>query len=418
MTLFALADCNNFYASCERVFNPKLQGMPVVVLSNNDGCVIARSNEAKALGIKMGVPYFEIKKLVKAHHIQVFSSNYTLYGDMSARVMSILAECVPELEVYSIDEAFLLLDGYPDILSYAREIKAKVLKWVGLPVSIGIGPTKTLAKLANYVAKKYIKAGVFSLADTLVQQRIFKQTPIGEVWGIGRRHTKSLNAMGVETVADFVNLDPALLRSRYNVTLLKTQNELKGVSCLELAEMEPTPQSITSSRSFGVPVTTLEELQEAITLHVAKIAYKLRRAQLCVNQLYIYAYNSRFSKTVAPRRFACVIKLPNYTNSTLPLLQAALKGFACVYEPGVIYKKAGAVAFDLVPEGLYLSDLWTPAEDIKQQRLSILMDEVNAKFGKGHIFHGSLGTGQRWLPKNMLKSAQYTTNYHELLQVT
>lgn len=403
MATFALVDCNNFFVSCERVFRPDLKDKPVIVLSNNDGCVISRSNEAKALGIKMGAPFFKIKNLISRNNLNVFSSNFTLYGDMSRRVMATLSECVPEIEIYSIDEAFLLLDGYTtDLIAHAKSFQDKVRRWTGIPVSIGIGLTKTVAKLANFVAKEYARSGIYNLLSSSTREKAYKKIPIEEIWGVGRRLLKSLNAMDIFTVEDFVKTDPALVRKKFSIVLLKTQKELQGDSCLALEEQEAPSKSFISSRSFGKQVTQLDDLRAAVTMHVDKIARKLRKQKLAVNQLYVYAYNSRFAEDA--RQFSCVVQLPYATNSNGPLLDIALRGLESVYEKGVIYKKAGVMAFNLLPEGAYAQDLFTPVEDPKHQQLSKLMDGINSKFGRHKIFNGSFGTTRDWLPKTLMRS--------------
>lgn len=416
MAIFALVDCNNFFVSCERVFRPDLKAKPIVVLSNNDGCVISRSNEAKALGIKMGIPLFKIKDLVAHNNVNVFSSNFMLYGDMSKRVMATLTDCVPEIEIYSIDEAFLLLDGYSaNLINYVKEIRKKVGQWTGIPVSIGLGPTKTIAKLANFIAKKYMKSGVYSLLDPAIRERAYKNIPVEEIWGVGRRLLKSLNAMGVFTVEDFVKMDSALIRKKFSVVLLKTQKELQGDSCIALEDDSVDPKSLISSRSFGKQVTELHDLQAAITMHIEKIAGKLRKKKLAVSQLYVYAYNNRFSDDA--RQFSCTVQLPYATNSTGPLLKMALRGIESVYEKGVVYKKVGVMAPELLIEGACAQDLFAPVEDPKQKQLSNLMDNINIKFGRHKIFNGSFGTKRDWLPKTLMRSLRYTTEYDELLGV-
>lgn len=417
MSVFALVDCNNFFASCEMVFDPKLTGKPIVVLSSNDGCVIARSNEAKALGIKMGVPYFQVKGLIETRGVKVFSSNFVLYSDMSARVMSVLAESVPDMELYSIDEAFLLLDGFPDATGFAKSLRNKVGQWTGIPVSIGIGPTKTIAKLANHIAKKYMKSGVLSLMDPAMRERAYRKFKIEEVWGIGYRSLKRLNAMGVFSIQDFVALDPFLLRKRFSVTLLKTQNELKGEACLSLEDVRPSPKSISSSRSFGRKVTELDDLRAAVTLHVSKIAQKLRQKNLAARHLYVYAYGNRFTQTGAPWHFACTVTLPCPSNSTGPLLKIALQGIESIYQPGAGYKKVGVLAPEIFPAGLYTQDLFAPAENPIHSKISQAMDHINERFGSNQIFMGSLGTQRDWLPQHHLRSPHYTTSLEEVLRV-
>ncbi len=416
MTVFALVDCNNFYASCERAFNPKLKQQPIIILSSNDGCVVARSNEAKALGIKMGAPYFQIKEIVESAKIKVFSSNFGLYGDMSGRIMSILAEFTPELEIYSIDEAFLNLDGFKKLREYTELIRSRVIQWTGIPVSIGVGPTKTIAKLANFIAKKHTTSGVFSLLDPEMRARAYKKIPVEEVWGIGRKISERLNSMRIHTVEDFMGIDSSLLRKEFSIAALKTQNELRGASCIEMEEITPEAKSITSSRSFGRNVTELDDLQASITMHITRIAYKLRQQKLAVRRLQIYAYSNRFAPTSAPWNFSSIVSLPYTTNSTTPLLKIALQGIESIYTKGVLYKKTGVLATELLPEGVYTQDLFTPDEDPKYQKLAIMLDQINAKFGRNQVFHGSLGTSRDWLPKDLLKSRQFTTSLNELLE--
>lgn len=417
MPIFALVDCNNFYASCERVFNPKLRDVPVVVLSNNDGCVIARSQEAKALGIKMATPYFQVKELIEAYNVQVFSSNYILYGDMSGRVMSVLSEFTPNVEIYSIDEAFLLLDGFKNLTNHAKDIRHTVGKCTGIPVSLGIGPTKTIAKLANHIAKKYMKSGVFNLNDDSVRLRAYKKITIDEVWGIGRRLLKHLNEMKVFTIDDFIKIDPFLLRKKFNITLRYTQRELLGESCIELEEVAPEPKSIVSSRSFGKDVTTLEDLNASLTMHVSKIAAKLRDKKLAVNKLIVFAYQNRFTKNRAPKQSSCLVSLPYPTNSTIPLLKAVLNGMGSIFEKGIIYKKSGILAFELLDDGVYTMDMFANEEKMKYKLLSKVTDQINAKYGRYEIFQGTLGFKRDWLPKHIMRSKAYTTNINELLRV-
>ncbi len=417
MSIYALVDCNNFYASCERVFNPKLIGQPIVVLSNNDGCVVARSNEAKALGIRMGVPFFQIKDIVLSHNVKAFSSNYVLYGDMSARVMSVLAESTPNIEIYSIDEAFLLFDGFSNLIGQGKALRSKVGQWTGIPVSVGFGPTKTIAKLANYIAKKYMKSGVFNLMEEEIRVKAYAKISVEEVWGIGRRISKHLNAMGIFTIKQFLELDPFLLRKKFNITLLKTQKELQGESCISLEEDVPEAKSITSSRSFGKKVTDIDDLRAAITLHISKVAQKLRRKNLAVNHLYIYVQSNRFSKSDEPWSFSCTVGLPYTTNSTGPLLEISLKGLETIFKSGIEYKKAGVLAPEVYPAGIFIQDLFTPVEKPQCAKVSHTMDEINKRFGRNQIFHGTLGTKRDWLPKDLLRSFRYTTEYNELLRV-
>ena len=365
----------------------------------------------------MGAPLFKIKDLVTNKNVHTFSSNFALYGDLSKRVMATLTDCVPEIEIYSIDEAFLLLDGHSsNLINYVKEIRKKVDQWTGIPISIGLGPTKTIAKLANFVAKKYMKSGIYSFLDPAIRERAYKNIAVEEIWGVGRRLLKSLNGLGVFTVEDFVKMDPALVRKKFSIVLLKTQRELQGESCIALDKDEIEAKSLISSRSFGKQVTELDDLRAAITMHVEKIARKLRKRNLVINQLYVYAYNSRFSAEA--RQFSCVVKLPYATNSNGPLLEIALRGIESVYEKGVIYKKAGVMAIEILPRGTCTQDLFAPIEDPKHIRLSALMDNINSKYGRHKIFNGSFGTTRDWFPKTLMRSSRYTTEYNELLKVS
>lgn len=417
MAVFALVDCNNFFVSCERAFNPRLKNQPVIVLSSNDGCVVARSNEAKALGIQMGVPYYQVKALVEKAKVTVLSSNFALYSDMSSRTMSLLAESAPEIEVYSIDEAFLRLDGLPHLKRHSQRIRQHILQCTGIPVSIGVGPTKTIAKLANFIAKNHTQTGVYGLIDEKIRARAYAKIPVHDIWGIGRQSSARLNALGIVTIADFVRFDPQRVRANLGLHGLKTQKELQGHSCIDLEEIDPPAKSMTSSRSFGRPVTDLEDLRAAITLHISKMAARLREKKLATRELCIYAHSNRFNKGHEPWNFSCMVSLPWPSNSTGPLLTIALRGIESLYKQGILYKKTGVLAPDLVAEGFYAPDLFTPEENPKQQKLSQLMDEINAQFGGMQLFHGSLGAHQDWLPKNHLRSPHYTTSLREVLEV-
>ena len=418
MPIFALADCNNFYASCERVFNPKLAHEAIVVLSNNDGCVVARSDEAKALGIKMGAPFFEIKNLVERHGVKIFSSNFALYGDMSERVMMTLRELTPNLEIYSIDEAFFLLDGFLDPLAQAEHIRKTTQQWTGIPISIGMANTKTLAKLANYVAKKMARIGVFAFDDEKIKNQLFSKIKIENVWGIGRRLNEHLKDFDIFTIQDFIKADSTWIWKKFGIGLLKTQKELKGESCFELDENHDDPKSIMSSRSFGKGVRTLEALGEAVTFHVSNIAHKLRKQHFFIQQFYLYAYNNRFSKIEKPRKISCTVHLPYASNATQPILQAALKGLRDIFTKGISYKKLGIVAFELLTQPSMTFDLFAEAPNTKHEKISDTMDQINRKFGANKVFHASMGIERDWISKRSLRSPRYTTKMDELVETT
>lgn len=383
----ALIDCNNFYVSCERVFNPRLEGKPVVVLSNNDGCAVARSNEVKALGVKMGQPWFELKNLARKHGIIAQSSNYALYADMSNRVMSILAMFSPQQEIYSIDECFLDLSGFgtQDLTSYGQRIRRCVKQWAGLPVCVGIGSTKTLAKLANHIAKKYPQLdGVCDLNSMPSDQQNdwFNRVAAGEVWGIGWRLFPKLYDSGIRTVLDLKRASPAGMRSRFSVVMEKVIRELNGVPCIELEEIAPPRKQIVSSRSFGVAVSDLASLEEAVSLYVRRATEKLRRQQLCAGAIYIAIRTSPFNEEERYYANGLSIPLPVPTDDTVRLTKAALWGLRKIYRGGYRYQKARVMLFELVSAGNRQSDLFgLAAAENKSGQLMAVMDQINAKMG-------------------------------------
>jgi DNA polymerase V len=413
--LFALVDCNNFYASCERLFNPQLIGKPVVVLSNNDGCIIARSNEAKALGIAMGAPYFKYEQLLKAQGVEVFSSNYALYGDISSRVMSLLGRLEPEVEVYSIDEAFLHLAGIAgrSLTDYGRELRRTVRRWTGIPVSIGIGPTKTLAKVAGHLAKKNeALQGVFDITSADVDA-ILGRFPVAEVWGIGRRLAERLALCGVTTALDLKNCGDDWLRKKLSITGLRTAMELRGIACLGLDNCPLSRKSIASSKSFGYQVESLAELNEALATYIEQAAMRLRGQHLLANSLEISLATNRFSKTAVPYSGRTVITLPEATASTTVLIRHALPALARLYKPGLRYQKAGVVLFGLVPESFYQANLFR-TRDQKGSSLMTALDHINAKWGRSTIQHAVAGFAKPWKNRQLKKSQAYTTSWQEL----
>jgi DNA polymerase V len=413
--LFALVDCNNFYASCERLFAPRLMGKPVVVLSNNDGCIIARSNEAKALGIAMGAPYFKWEKFLQAHGVAVFSSNYALYGDISRRVMALLKRLEPAVEVYSIDEAFLRLSGMPgpQLTDHGRRLAQTVRRWTGIPVSIGIGPTKTLAKVAGRLAKKNeTMQGVFDItgADT---DEILGRFPVADVWGIGRRQAARLALCGVTTALDLKNCGDEWLRRTLSITGLRTAMELRGISCLNLEECPVSRKSIASSKSFGYQVEALAELKEALATYLEQAAVKLRGQHALAGSLEISLATNRFSKAAVPYSAHKVITLPEPTACTTELLRHALPALADLYRPGLRYQKAGVVLFGLVPASAGQPSLFAGRK--KQDRpLMAALDRINARWGRSTIQHGAAGLDKPWRNRQQRKSPAYTTSWQEL----
>jgi len=414
MQALALVDCNNFYVSCERVFRPDLEGRPVVVLSNNDGCVVARSNEVKALGVKMGEPWFKIEDLARQHAILAFSSNYALYADMSNRVMNVLATYAPSAEVYSIDECFLDLTGLADRRERAYDMKRTVAQYLGIPVCVGIGPTKTLAKLANHVAKKHPKSqGVFdyNVLTERQQQSVLNSIEVKDVWGVGRKLSASLTAQGIETVRQLRDANPKAMRAQYGVIMERIMAELNSTPCLELAEVEPAKQQIVSSRSFGQRVAHLNDVKDAVAHFVANAAGKLRAQGSVAGILQVFLMTDRF-KPQAPQYNPCLaVPLPVPTDDTLALTAWAMKGLEAIYKPGHAYKKAGVMLSEISSKAHCQGDLFAAQDEGK---LTQVMDRVNARFGKGVLKLAQDGTQNAWAMRQDRKSPGYTTHWEEV----
>ncbi len=414
--VFALVDCNNFYASCERVFNPRLDGKPLVVLSNNDGCVVARSNEAKELGIGMGVPEFQIRPLLRAHHVQVFSSNYTLYGDMSQRVMETLEPFCPDLEVYSIDEAFLSLLGFErrNLTEYGRQIRRTVKQWTGIPVSVGIAETKTLAKIANRIAKRTPDLeGVFDLLACSDRDALLGQVAVEDVWGIGRNHARVLNQHGITTALQLRGVDDQWIRKRMGIIGLRLVMELRGVSCLNLEQCPSPKQSLTCSRAFGKLINTLAEMEEAVSVYTSRVAEKLRREQLAAMVLTVSLTTNEF-KEGPQYSNALTLKLPIATDSTTDLIRSALQSIRAIYRDGYLYKKAGVMLTVLVPVNRTQADLFDDQDRGKSKRLMSALDAINDRWGVGTLQYASSGISHAWMTQFHRRSPAYTTNWNEL----
>lgn len=422
MKRIALVDVNNCYVSCERIFRPDLEGKPVVVLSNNDGCVVARSAEVKALGIPMGEPWFKLKNLARKHGILAFSSNYALYADMSNRFMSVLSEFTPNYEIYSIDECFLDLTGFShlDLTEYAQGIRHRVKKWVGLPVCIGIGPSKTLAKLANHVAKKRPEwNGVCDLA-TLSQNQLdelLSEIDVGEVWGVGRKLSASLQSLGIMTVKDLRDADPIKIRKRFSVVLERTVQELRGISCLDLEEVAPNKQQIMSSRSFGLPIYSLGALEESITLYTSRAAEKLRHQGSVAGGIQVYIRTNPFKPDDPQYSQGIIVPLAEATDDTLKLTKSALFGLKRIFRPGYAYAKAGIMLVEIKPKGQEPVDLFTDLEQrSRRSNLMQTMDAINRRYGKNTVAPGIAGIAERraWSMKRGNKTPGYTTEWDEL----
>jgi DNA polymerase V len=418
--IFALVDCNNFYASCERVFNPKLNGKPIVVLSNNDGCVVARSNEAKALGIAMGIPEFQIRPLLRAHQVQVFSSNYTLYGDMSQRVMETLEQFCPDLEIYSIDEAFLSLAGFAqrDRTGYGRQIRRTVKQWTGIPVSVGIAETKTLAKIANRIAKRTLDTGgVCDLLACSDRDALLSRVAVEDVWGIGRNHACVLNQHGITTALQLRGVDDQWIRRRMGIVGLRLVMELRGVSCLDLDQCPAPRQSLTCSRAFGKLISTLAEMEEAVSVYTSRVAEKLRRERLAATVLTVCLTTNEF-KEGPQYSNTLTLKLPIVTDSTADLIRSALEGIRVIYRDGFLYKKAGVMLAGLVPANQTQTDLFDPQDRKKSKRLTTALDAVNDRWGAGTLQYASSGINKIWQTQFHRRSPAYTTDWNALPIVT
>ncbi|MFZ5953596.1 MAG: Y-family DNA polymerase [Candidatus Dependentiae bacterium] len=417
--LFFLVDCNNFFVSCERVFNPKLKNKPVVILSSNDGCVISRSQEAKALQIPMGAPFFEYEQLFKKHGVIVHSSNFALYADMSARVMATLETFSQELEIYSVDEAFLLMPfslSQVDLIAYGYTIRQKIYQATGIPVSIGIGSTKTLAKLANAIAKK--GAFVYYLEHNEQLNKTLSELPVNEVWGIGRRYNRFLQAKGIKTVLDLKNLDHQWARKQLTINGLKTVLELNGVSCFAINAADEVKKTITVSRMFGQPITEKSQLYEAVTEYTTSALRKLRNQNSLASNITVFVMVRQYHD--ATRLFYQETKsLALPTAYTPDFIKAAKKCIDQLYQASLIYKKVGVTLSGFVPadfKQLSLADKISFYNEEKENLMKAV-DLINNKWGKNTVFYAAAGTHQQWWAKSLKRTPCYTTSWQELLKV-
>ncbi len=417
--MFALIDCNNFYVSCERVFNPKLEGKPVVVLSNNDGCVIARSNESKALGFKMGDPIFQKKDIVRKYQVFVCSSNFRLYGDMSNRVMTLLKAFSPDYEIYSIDEIFLRLDGFDtvDLTEYGKHIRQTVYQSVRIPVSVGIGPTKTLAKLANFFAKKQaLFEGVCKINH---QQEILPhllQVNLEDIWGVGRQWAAKLRQVGIANAHDLACADHQQIKKKFNVMLARTVLELQGISCMGLEDVVPR-KNILVSRSFGRPIIEFTDLREAVAHFATRAAEKLREQHSYASGMMVFVRTNPFNKTDLQYSNSICLKFPKETDNTAWILKTAMHGLKAVYRDGYKYKKAGAMLLDLLPNSIMQNDLFIDNEKMNNKKLMDVIDNINGKYGKQTIQYAICGYRKAWAMNQERVSPGYTTRWNELLVV-
>ena len=416
--MFALVDCNNFYASCERVFQPQFRNTPIAILSNNDGCVIARSDEAKNLGLPMGAPAFKYKQFFKEHNIKVFSSNYPLYGDMSSRVMSILRQFSPDVEVYSIDEAFLALNVIENesLNKLGHKMRNRILQWTGLPTCVGIAPTKALTKIANKIARKFPKetGGIFVIDNNEKRIKALKWTKIKDVWGIGSQLQKRLTQQNIQTAYDFTQLSDAWVKNNFSITELNLKKDLEGIVTLSLEDDHPVKKSIATTRSFENTYTDVKDIKERIATFANSCAEKLRKQNSNCNILLVLLQGSRFEETSQPYKNSVTIVLPHSTNSTLTIVKHATKAIDTLYKKGIKYKRAGVIVTGLVPTDNHQLDMFAK-ENPKHQPLMKVIDNLNNKYGDQKLKLANQDLGKIWKMRQDHLSKQYTTQFNEIL---
>ncbi|MGE0079382.1 MAG: Y-family DNA polymerase [Bacteroidales bacterium] len=414
--MFALVDGNNFYVSCERVFNPALEGRPVVVLSNNDGCIISRSNEAKALGFKMAQPVYQTKEIIEKNNVAVFSSNYTLYGDMSNRMMKTLRDFSPEIEIYSIDEAFLHLQGITTNLEeYAQRIKSTILKNIGIPVGVGMANTKTLAKIANKIAKKH--NGYFVIDSEEKRIWALKSTPIDDVWGIGRQYSKMLQSYGVHTAYDFTRLGANWVNQKMTVTGQRTLDELLGTPCISIETIVKAKKNIATTRGFGKKLSDIGIISEAVATHAVRCAEKLRKQHSVASYVSIFIHTDPFSTTEKYIHRSITITLDEPSNANQNVAQAALLGLKSIFAPNLPYKKTGVIVSGISSENYIQGNIFSTTDRDKLNKLSKISDSLNAKYGRDKLKLAVQGNSKDWHLKHEKLSPCYTTRWNELLKV-
>ena len=418
--MFALIDCNNFYASCERVFQPHLNDKPVVILSNNDGCVIARSNEAKSLGIPMGAPAFKYKELFQKNRVQVFSSNFTLYGDISNRVMSIISRFVPDVEVYSIDEAFIKFNGFSEeeTNKKCKDIIDTILKWTGIPVSIGLAPTKSLAKAANRIAKKYSNKtdGFYSINNNEKRIKVLKNISVGDIWGIGFQNEKKLSRVNVKSGMDFINLPDNWVKKNMSIIGLKLKKELEGIPTLDIEEGKVDKKSIATTRSFESEISSLDDLIERITTFSVVASKKLRRQNSECNMISVFIRSNPFKKNSERSHFSLTRTLSFSTNSSIEISKFAVKLLKKIYSKNKSYKKAGVILMGLSPQSNHQFSLFDKNID-KQKKLMRSIDSIDDKYGLYKVRLASQDQKRIWKMKRQKLSRNYTTKIDEILIV-
>jgi DNA polymerase V len=419
IVMFALVDCNNFYASCERLFRPDLRDKPLVVLSNNDGCVIARSNEAKKLKIPMGAPAFKFQKLLEKNQVHVFSSNYALYGDMSNRVMNLLAQFAPEVEIYSIDEAFLDLRGLknPNLSNYAARIQYEIQNSTGIPISIGIAPTKALAKVANKIAKKYSDRtkGIYLIDSDKKREKALKWLPIGDVWGLGRQHTSKLKKYGISNAYEFTQQHNAWIKKNFSVVELRLKRDLEGKETLPIEEIKDK-KNIATTRSFDQPIDSFDKLYERLCTFTAIAAEKLRSQMSDCNSILVFVHTNGFRKDLPQYNRNILMQLPYPTSSNIELSKFVLKALKLIYKKNYKYKKAGIVLMDFSPQNQQQLNLFENANS-KHNSLMKTMDELNKRLGTQKIKLATQNLNYTWKMKQEHLSPRYTTQLEEILKI-
>ena len=417
--VFALIDCNSFYASCERVFRPDLAKVPIVVLSNNDGCVIARSYDAKPF-VKMGEPYFQIKHKLKQHGIVPFSSNYALYGDMSERVMTVIESMVPAVEIYSIDEAFADLTGIDDLDVLGRKIRAQVLRGTGIPVGVGIATTKTLAKLANHTAKRLQAqtGGVVNITEPTKRDWVLRNTDVAEVWGVGQKMKLHLDALGIKSAMDLAKADPWTLRKKFSIVIEKTARELAGTSCLELDEPDPPKQEICCSRMFGKRLTELPPIKEALATYMMRASEKLRAQGSLCKKVRVCIRTGMFNPEEAKYANGVVVDLPYPTDDVRLLTKAAVDAVDHIYRPGFKYSKAEVMLLNLCQSGEYTDDLFAVSQPAEATRVMTVLDQINGRWGRGTLRSASVPSNPDWGMRREMMSQSYTTRLDQLWRVS
>lgn len=409
--MFALVDCNNFYASCERLFRPDLRHMPIIVLSNNDGCVIARSNEAKALGIKMGEPYFKIKGFCKKNNIVAFSSNYALYGDLSHRVMSEIADAWPDIEIYSIDEAFLDLSTLPSPDNFCVDLQKTILKNTGIPTSVGLGKTKTLAKLANFIAKRELKTPVFNITG---EYQWLDKIDVADIWGVGRQWSKQLHQVNIHTAGDLKNTDPHWIKNAFNVVLQRTQYELSEMACMRLEDVK-IKKSIQASRSFGVMQTEYQPLAQELSRHCARAYESLRKQHLFAQHVSVYIQSNRFRLDLPQYNPSISVTLAHPTDDLRLITKAVLSCLKKIYKTGIYYQKVGLMLTNLTDLSCKQLDLFDDgALEEKTDQLMQLVDDVNKRFGRQSLRLAAQGGNHACAMRSNMKSPHYTTAWSDL----